>query len=662
MNPAPAAAARPGRSPGRRLPALGLALLCLLPLAACAPGREFVRQGQDLIAQGRIEDGLAQIGKGIALEPANSEYRMLAIRQREAELGRLLTQADARRSAAAFDEADTLYRRVLALAPNTPRALDGIERIDAARRQQQRQAQAQTQTQADKSQADDAAARAAALEAPRLSPALRKPVTLDFRDAPLKTVFEALSRSTGLNFVFDREVKADARVTLTIANASVEDIIAIVALTNQLDHKVLGTNSVLLYPATPVKQREYLDLAVKTFYLANADAKLVFTMLKNVLKTRDLHADDKLNTLTMRDTPQAIRLAEKLILAQDHPEPEVTLDVEVLEIKRSRLSEIGLEPPGKFSVLNIVPSPSTVVSTATGATTVVNNTLTTTQLTLDKLRGLTGASVGIDSPVLNLRSEVGDTNILANPRIRVKNREKARVLIGDRVPVITTTAAANVGISESVSYLDVGLKLDVEPTVFLNNEVGVKVALEVSNVVREVRGRSGSLTYQIGTRLATTQLRLRDGETQALAGLISDEDRRSTVGAPGATDLPILGRLFSSQRSDRSKTEIVLLITPRVVRNLSGMALARTEYPGGTEAAVGAPAQRLRSGGSLSQPLAGAGAAAAPPAVQALRDAPEPESEPAPPEPTEEAPAEPKPEGGEAAPTTRQGLAVEVKR
>ena len=350
-------------------------------------------------------------------------------------------------------------------------------------------------------------------------------------------------------------------------------------------------------------------------------------MLKTVLKTKDLYADDKLNSLTMRDTPDAIRLAGKLIAAQDLAEPEVLLDVEVLEVKRSRLSEIGIDPPGKFTVLNIVPNPATVVSTATGTTTTVNNTVTTTQLTLDRLRGLTGASIGIDSPSVNLRAENGDTNILANPRIRVKNRDKARILIGDRVPVITTTTTANVGTSESVSYLEVGLKLDVEPTVFLDNEVGVKVNLEVSNIVREVRSRSGGLTYQIGTRLATTNLRLKDGETQALAGLISDEDRSATTGVPWLNQLPVLGRLFSTERSDRSKTEIVLLITPRVVRNLALEAVAPAEYSGGTEAGVGAPNMRLQGAGRMAMPLPGApGLRPSAPAGEA--PAPEPVPEP----------------------------------
>jgi general secretion pathway protein D len=334
----------------------------------------------------------------------------------------------------------------------------------------------------------------------------------------------------------------------------------------------------------------------------------VLTLLKTVLKTRDVHADDKLNSLTIRDTPEALKVAEKVIAAQDLAEPEVMLDVEILEVKRARLMEIGIDPPGKFTVLNLVKNPDTVLSTATGSTTVQNNTLTSTQLTLDKLRGLNGSAIGIDSPSLNLRAENGDTNILANPRIRVRNRDKARVLIGDRVPVITTTSTANVGVSESVSYLDVGLKLDVEPNVFLDNEVAVKVNLEVSNIVREVKGRSGSLTYQIGTRLATTTLRLKDGETQALAGLISDEDRRSAAGIPGLTDLPVLGRLFSSERSDRSKTEIVLLLTPHVVRNLLVGPAGRVDVPSGTEASVGGASLRLRGKGRAQLAVGSGGA------------------------------------------------------
>ena len=468
-----------------RLLCAALAVVWLL--AACAPGGELVRSGKELIEQGKTEEGLSQIDKALALDPGNTEYRLLAMRQREVQLNKLIRQGDAARDAQQFDEAQAAYQRAQGYAAANNRARSGLEDIAQLRRQQQRLDEAEAAlTQGRRDEAEQKLrqvlaespghARALALRRqldeqpggkpepaePVLKARLRKPVTLDFREANLKSVFDALSRSTGINFVFDRDVKPDIKVTLSISNLSVEDVIGVLTITNQLERKTLNDNTVLIYPNTPDKQKDYLELSVKTFYISNAEAKTVLTMLKAVLKTKDLYADDKLNTITMRDTPNAIRLAEKLIAAQDLAEPEVMLDVEVLEVKRSRMTEIGIDPPGKFTVLNIVQNPATVVSTATGNTTVQNNTLTTTQLTLDKLRGIRGSSVGIDSPSVNLRAENGDTNILANPRIRVKNREKAKILIGDRVPVITTNSMPNVGTSESVSYLDVGLKLDVE--------------------------------------------------------------------------------------------------------------------------------------------------------------------------------------------------------
>ncbi len=604
-----------------------LPVIVLLMLAACAPGREFVRNGQQMIEQGQLEEGLAQMEKGLLAEPENREYRMLVIRQRDVEVGKLLARADTQRTADRLDDAAALYRRVLGIDAQNSRAKQGLDAVDTARRQAQRLDEAQALIAQGKP--DDAEQRvrrvlaespanaralslkqhldqlpgrqsAEASAPPVLKSNLKKPVSLDFRDANLKAVFDALARTTGINFVFDREVRPDIKVTLSISNIGIDDVISVLTLTNQLERKVLNENTVLIYPNTPAKQKDYQELAVKTFYLSNVEAKTMFTLLKTVLKTRDMFADEKLNTITLRDSADAVRLAEKLIVAQDIAEPEVLLDVEVLEVKRSQLHELGLEPPGKFTLLNIVRNPATVVTSATGSTIVNDNTLTTTQLTLDKLRNVQGSSIGIDSPSLNLRAETGDTNILANPRIRVKNREKARIMIGDRVPVITTTSTANVGVSESVSYLDVGLTLEVVPNVFLDNEVGVKVNLEVSNIVREVKSRSGSLTYQIGTRLATTALRLKDGETQALAGLISDEDRKSAAGVPGMVDLPVLGRILSSERNDRSKTEIVLLITPRVVRNLAQAPLERQEHAGGTETQVGAARLRLQGTGRMA--------------------------------------------------------------
>jgi general secretion pathway protein D len=198
---------------------------------------------------------------------------------------------------------------------------------------------------------------------------------------------------------------------------------------------------------------------------------------------------------------------------------------------------------------------------------------------------------------LNVRAQPDRTNLLANPRIRVKSKEKAHIHIGDKVPVITTTAGATGFVSETVNYLDVGLKLDVEPVVTLENDVNIKVALEVSNASREVTTAGGTVAYQVGTRNANTTLRLRDGETQVLAGLINDEDRRSASKVPGLSRLPIIGRLFSNNRDEAVKTEVVLLITPRVIRNIERPGVQLEEFNSGTELEVG------QGGGGAPAPI-----------------------------------------------------------
>jgi len=330
---------------------------------------------------------------------------------------------------------------------------------------------------------------------------------------------------------------------------------------------------VLIYPNTPQKSRDYKDLVVKSFYLANADVKQTATMVRQLVKTRDLFVDEKLNLLVVRDTPEAVRIVEKLVASQDLAEPEVMLEVEVMEVSHNTLTSLGIQWPGQ------------VAAGIVGAGAVPG------QITGKELLGFNSGLVRITVPdpliALNLRQQPGRTNILANPRIRVKSREKARIHIGDRVPVITTTAGATGFVSESINYLDVGLKLEVEPQVYLDNDVGIKVGLEVSNIGTQTKTSSGTIAYTVGTRNTGTTLRLRDGETQILAGLISNEDRRSANNVPGVSKLPVLWRLFSSSDDNITKTEIVLLMTPRVVRNIERPAARIEQFSSGTDAEVG---------------------------------------------------------------------------
>jgi len=319
-----------------------------------------------------------------------------------------------------------------------------------------------------------------------------------------------------------------------------------------------------------------------------------------MVKTRDIFIDEKLNMMIIKDTPDAIRMAERLIESLDLAEPEVVLDVEVIEVSRGKLLELGVRFPDQVGY--------GLLSSSGDATTVYDasgNLVTTTQPKgsslapgvvnlFNKPKGLR-PYVTNPALLLNLRDEAGDSNLLANPRIRVKNREKAKIHIGDKLPVFTTTSTANVGVSASVTYLDVGLKLDVEPSVQLDDEVTIKIGMEVSSIVKEIPGPSNSLAYQIGTRSAATVLRLKNGETQVLAGLISEEERSTANRLPGLGDLPVLGRLFSSQKDSRNKTEIVLLITPRIVRNIARPDSASFMQPSGTDTSIGAAPLRINA-------------------------------------------------------------------
>jgi general secretion pathway protein D len=396
-----------------------------------------------------------------------------------------------------------------------------------------------------------------------------KRISLDFRSAPMMVVLEAVTRSSGVNFILDRDVKQDTRVTINLRSAKVNEAIDLVLGANQLSKRVIDAQTLLIYPNTPEKLREHQEQVIKVFYLANADVKATAALLKSMLKVKEAFVDERTNMIVLRESPDIIALAERLVSLHDVAEAEIMLEVEILEIKTSRLTELGLNFP---TTATINPAAKTGLLGLTG------------RYFQDWRNGL--IEVGVGGLLANFRREVGDFNTLANPRIRAKSREKAKILIGDKVPVVTTTTSTSGAVSENISYLDVGIKLDVESAASPDDEVLIKLGLEVSTLAKEVRTTSGALAYQIGTRNANTVLRLRDGETQLLGGLISNEDRSSSNRVPGLGDLPVLGRLFSSQKDDLQRTELILAITPRILRNTPRPDIAQTELWVGTEQAT----------------------------------------------------------------------------
>jgi general secretion pathway protein D len=569
-----------------------LALLGAL-LVGCA-GQQLHQEGMALMKQGRAEEGLSKLAEASSAAPENLSYRADLARSREQTVNRLMAAADSERAAGRPAAAQALYERILGIHPGNSRAVLALEMLQMDGRHDAALNGAEALLTKRDTDGALSAVKQVLLENPKhgraqrlqrkineqvaketlAEPSLKakftKPVTLQFRDANLKMVFEALSRTSGINVLLDRDVKPDLKTSIFVKDVSVEDTINLILLQNQLEKKVISDNTVFIYPGTAAKLKEYQDLKIRSFHLTNADPKQMLTMIKTLLKTKDIFIHEKTNSIVMRDTPDAIRLAEKMVADQDIDQAEVMLEVEVLEVSTARLSELGIKWPGSLTLS----TPSTAD-------------------TLGRLRNLGSNDLLVTplSATLNLSLEDGDTNVLASPRIRVRNREKAKIMIGSRVPVITNAVTpVSTGtpvITGSVQYLDVGLKLDVESDIHLDNEVVIKVALDVSSIIREVpNAQSGTLAYEIGTRNATTVLRLKDGETQVLAGLINDEDRRTASKVPGLGQLPVIGRLFSSHKDNGIKSEIVLSITPRIVGSPRLPDVHEVEYWAGTEATL----------------------------------------------------------------------------
>lgn len=571
-------------------------------LAACA-SESVLNESKNLLAEGQIEEGLSKLHDALDKSPQDIPLRNYYYHQRELQLNRLLNQADISRQQGHLDEAGILYRRVQVIDLSNERASVGLQNIELERRHRQRIKEAEALLNKNDLMGATAIVQSILLENPqqkdtlllkrriadktnkidstsKLKSARSKPISIEFRDVSLKSVFELLSRNAWINFVFDKDVRGDSKVTLFFKNGMVEDVVRLVLVTNRLDQKVLNDNTILVYPNTPAKQKEYQELLTKSFYIGNGDVKSLANTIKTVVKPKDMVIDEKLNYLVIRDTPEAVAFAGRLIANLDVSDPEVMLDLEVLEVSTNKIKEIGIRYPEQLSAG------------------VIGKDAVSGSLRLDEARNLNSSMVvlNITDPALvfNLKKVDSDTNLLANPRIRVKNRDKAKVHVGERVPVITTTSTANVGVSESVNYLDVGLKLEVEPTIMLNDEVSMKIGLEVSNILETITRASGLTAYRLGTRNTSTSLMLKDGETQVLAGLIQNDDRKSANKIPGLGDLPLIGRLFSNHNDTNTKTEIVLLITPHIVRNIVRPEAQDAEFLSGTDDSTGAATVQLR--------------------------------------------------------------------
>ncbi|MFC0397531.1 hypothetical protein [Paraburkholderia rhizosphaerae] len=592
----------------------------LIAISGCA-GYSQWRDGTNLISEGKVSEGLTRLQQAAQANP--EQYRMKYIAERDREVRSIMRQAASFRYAGRTDEALDAYRQVLQLDSHNVEASRGIELIERETREKIELSDAR----AAYAKGDAATARQLlnailaespgqvdarrllrqldshhtrnALLLPALNAALQKPVTLELKDVDIRSALSILTQTSGIGFVLDKDVSADLRATLYARDTTIADALNLILQTSQLDRKVLNDTTLLIYPATEEKRKRYEDLIVRSYYLNSGDPRKLQDMLRTLVAPKSMYVDERLKMLVVRDTEPVQDAIVRLLDLYDIASPEVILEVEVLEVNSNDLVNVGIQFPTSVSASLVGPAGVPA------------------SLTIDQLRNLNRNSFPLTFPdpiaVLNLRQISGSTRTLANPRIRVLSHEKASVLIGDKVPVITSTVnQTSSAITESINYLDVGLKLEVEPEIHVDNDVTMRVALEVSNIVKEVRSSStGLLAYQIGTRNANTVLRLHEGETQALAGLIKSESQTSGSHIPGIGKIPVLGRLFSNDSDSSTRSEIVLLITPHLTRSLAMPDAYAQAFPSGTAEQISTQPLRLTPAAQYSDTgSVGSGAAA----------------------------------------------------
>ena len=594
----------------------GVALAVALLGAGCALPSP-TQEGRSLMEQGQTAAGLAALEALAQREPDKLEYKTALLTGKRLAAQTWMAQAQARIQRKDWAAAASLLERVLALYADDDLARQALQRV----RQQERVAQvlelgqqaaqakdwesvrshAQAALRDDARNLDAQALHTVALEkialaanrSSVLGKAFRQPISLEFREASVRQILESVARGSGLNFVLDKDIKPELKTSLLVRDTTIEEALNLILVSNQLEKQVVNANTIIVFPNTPAKLKDYQELSVRTFPLMFSEAKAVGAAIKTLFKGRDVVVDDKLNVLIARDTPEMLDMLERLVATYDVPEAEVMLELEVLEVARDRLETLGVKWPSSLS-LNPLATDGGV------------------GLTLADLQNLNASSTGAALGGLQLNAQKTDTdvNLLANPRIRVLNREKAKIMIGDKIPVLTTVVTPQGGSSETVTYMDVGLKLEVEPVIYRGNDVTIKLGLEVSNALNPQKTALGSTYYTIGTRNATTVLRLHDGENQVLAGLINNEDRKTADKVPGLGELPGLKRIFGSSADSDKRSEIVLSITPRIVRNSQRPEGRFSEFRSGTES-------RALGGGGLGGSSGGLAAAAAPAAADA---------------------------------------------
>jgi len=534
------------------LRAAGL-LLIVVALGACASGGGNLRQARVAEQQQDYDLAVAEYTKAARARPDDRTIRLSLDR------AKLRASQDhfarARRHAATdkTEEALVEYQLAAELNPASGEIQDELRRL---------RAQMRTQVAVDRGGKTTLEALikdslSAPLPGADVPADVTLPDSLIFREAGARDIFTAIGKFANMSVVFDPAFR-DQTLSIDLRQAPLADALSSVGNATRHFWRVTAPRTVIIVPDTAAKRREYEEEIVRTFFLSNADLKETVDVLRIVVDARRLAPVAATNAITIKDTPERVAAAGRIIQAIDKARPEVIIDVELLEVDRTRLQDYGLQ----------IASPTSTPTGLDGQAAVNRE-----GLSLRDLRSLTSSDVLLTNlPGLYYRLLKTDTNTrtLANPQLRTSEGIAAQARFGERVPVPVTTFApiAAGGVQTqpitSFNYENIGVNIDITPRTHHDDDVSLAVRIEISSISGS--GFGGLPTF--GNRSISTVIRLRDGETNMLAGLIRDDERKVASGIPGLSDIPVIGKIFAFNRLETQQTDIILTLTPHIVRVL----------------------------------------------------------------------------------------------
>jgi general secretion pathway protein D len=515
-------------------------------------------RGRMLLKEKQLDLALEEFKRALAIEPSNGEIQAaFQDANRVKESRSQYREAERLAQLGRNDEAMSSFQRAAELDPTYRDPLESISRL--------------TEEQ----------------QALMRGDRLKQTVTLKFKNAGIKEVVEGVAKAGGFTVIFDKDVRNDP-ISISVQDTPFEDALQLILSSNSLFSRQISPAVLIVSPDTKQKQEQYQDLMIRTFYLSNAKSKDMLSLLKSMLDSKRMHANEQLNTIVIRDQPEKIQMAEKIILANDRQEAEVLFDVEVLEVNRTVNQTYGLTYPKQLAYAMVPP----------GAAGVIAGTVAQ-QFTLRQLTNLGPDNYIFKLPTnvqLDFFKQITDAKTLAAPKIRVVNNKKAEINIGDKQPILLSTtnvlpgqaatgAVPTTSTVTSVEFRDTGVKLTVEPSIRLGGELGLKMKIEVIRLGEQVTLQASPpiTQFKFGNRSAETMLSIKDGETIVLGGLLQEEDRKIRVTIPWLGDLPLIGNLISSFKTDRVTTEVILTITPHIVQNMTPPTLSAQAFWSGTE-------------------------------------------------------------------------------